>query len=283
MDGGSFMESGTVKVIENFPMKKLKRLRSLRIYLPPDYERNNSHYPVIYMHDGQNLFDVETSAYGHVWEIKKTLDSLYFEGKTKGIIVVGIDSDPRLRFLEYSPWNNENIQEIVPNTELINLSGGGGFSYLDFIIDELKPYIDKNFRTLRHREDTAMVGSSMGGFISLAAGVKYQHVFSKIAALSSASFFAEKELKLLIESIGKKLPMRIYMDVGTRETINPEFSEFSKIYLKSNEEIYSAFKSSGFDYIKFKVIHGAIHNETEWAKRFPEVIQWLFHKDYKVD
>ena len=96
MDGGDSMKSGTVRVIENFPMKKLKRLRSLRIYLPPDYERNSSRYPVLYMQDGQNLFYEDTADYGEIWNIKKTLDELYNEGKTKGIIVVGIDSDPRL-------------------------------------------------------------------------------------------------------------------------------------------------------------------------------------------
>lgn len=272
------MKSGTVRVIENFPMKKLKRLRSLRIYLPPDYERNNDRYPVIYMQDGQNLFDESTASYGKVWDIQQTLDELYNYGKIKGIIVVGIDNDPGLRFLEYSPWDNEDMQEAMPQVDLTNLPGGGGFGYIDYIVNELKPYIDKNYRTLREREYTAIGGSSMGAFISLAAGIKYQNVFSKVAALSSASFFAEEELKLLIERTGKKLPMKIYMDVGTKETSNPEVSDFPQIYLKSNAEIYNAFKKIGLkdEEIKFEIIDGAIHTEREWAKRFPNVIKWLF-------
>lgn len=278
MDGGDSMKSGTVRVIENFPMKKLKRLRSLRIYLPPDYERNNSRYPVIYMQDGQNLFDETTAAYGMIWDIQQTLDKLYNEGKINGIIVVGIDNDPGLRFLEYSPWDNADMQEAMPYIALTNLPGGGGFAYIDYIVNELKPYIDENFRTLKEREFTAIGGSSMGAFIALAAGIKYQHVFSKVAALSSASFFAEKELKSLIEKTGKKLPMKIYMDVGTKETSNPEVSDFPQIYMESNKEIYKTFKKIGLkdDEIKFEVIEGAIHNEVEWAKRFPEVITWLF-------
>lgn len=272
------MKSGTVRVIENFPMKRLKRLRSLRIYLPPDYERNNSRYPVLYMQDGQNLFDEAVSAYGKAWEVQQTLDDLYNEGKTKGIIVVGIDNDPGLRFLEYSPWYNNSIEEAMPHVGLTKLPGGGGFEYLEYIVNELKPYIDKNYRTLKGREYTAIGGSSMGAFISLAAGVRYQEVFSKVAALSSASFFAEKQLKSLIESTGKKLPMKIYMDVGTKETSNPEVSDFPQIYMKSNEEIFNSFKKIGLkdDEIKFNIIEGAIHNEREWAKRFPQVIEWLF-------
>lgn len=278
MDGGDSMKSGTVRVIENFPMKKLKRLRSLRIYLPPDYERNSSRYPVLYMQDGQNLFYEDTADYGEIWNIKKTLDELYNEGKTKGIIVVGIDSDPRLRFLEYSPWNNTNMQETMPHVAITNLPGGGGFGYIDYIVNELKPYIDKNYKTLKEREFTAIGGSSMGAFIALAAAIKYQHVFSKVAALSSASFFAEKEMKSLIENTGKKLPMKIYMDVGTKETNNPEVGNFPQIYMKSNKEIYKALKRIGLndDEIKFEIIEGAIHNEGEWAKRFPEVVTWLF-------
>lgn len=272
------MKSGTVRVIENFPMKKLKRLRSLRIYLPPDYERNNDRYPVIYMQDGQNLFDESIAAYDKVWDVQQSLDELYNYGKIKGIIVVGIDNDPGLRFLEYSPWDNEAMQEAMPEVALTNLPGGGGFAYIDYIVNELKPYIDKNYRTLREREYTAIGGSSMGAFISLAAGIKYQDVFSKVAALSSASFFAEKELKLLIERTGRKLPMKIYMDVGTKETSNPEISDFPQIYLKSNAQIYNAFKKIGLkdEEIKFEIIDGAIHNEREWAKRFPGVIEWLF-------
>lgn len=278
MDGGDSMKSGTVRVIENFPMKKLKRLRSLRIYLPPDYERNNSRYPVIYMQDGQNLFDETTAAYGMIWDVQQTLDELYNEGKIKGIIVVGIDNDPGLRFLEYSPWDNADMQEAMPQVALTNLPGGGGFGYIDYIVNELKPYIDENFRTFKEREFTAIGGSSMGAFIALAAGIKYQNVFSKVAALSSASFFAEKKLKSLIENTGRRLPMKIYMDVGTKETSNPEVSDFPQIYMESNKEIYEAFKNIGLkdDEIKFEVIEGAIHNEEEWAKRFPEVVTWLF-------
>ncbi len=272
------MKSGTVRVIENFPMRRLKRLRSLRIYLPPDYERNKNRYPVIYMHDGQNLFDEDTSTFGDIWNVQNVLDGLYNEGKNNGIIVVGIDSDSNLRFLEYSPWKNKSMEESMPNVELTHLPGGGGFRYIDYIVNELKPYIDKNFRTLIDRDNTAICGSSMGGFISLAAGIKYQEVFSKVAALSSASFFAEKELRNLIVDTGRKLPMKIYMDVGTRETSNPEVTEFPEIYIRSNKAIYKTFKDIGFndDEVKFKVVEGAIHNEREWAKRFPDIIEWLF-------
>jgi predicted alpha/beta superfamily hydrolase len=273
------MKRGTIKVIESFFMPQLNRKRTIRIYLPSEYEVSDKKYPVIYMHDAQNLFDKTVSAFGMIWEVAETMDRLYNEGKSEGVIIVGIDNGCENRYNEYSPWHNEEVSNLlVKLKDNLSYAGGEGFEYIDFIVKTLKPYIDLNYRTLDDRENTAISGSSMGGFISLAAGIKYQEVFSKIAAFSSAIWFSEKDIVSFIVETGKKLDMKVYMDVGTNETSNNDIKEFPSLYLDGNKQVYDALVNAGFneDEIKFVIDKGAVHNEKEWARRFPEAIRWIF-------
>jgi predicted alpha/beta superfamily hydrolase len=246
--------------------------------LPPEYDESKREYPVIYMQDAQNLFDVETSAFGAIWDVATIMDVLYNSGKSQGIIVVGIDNGRELRYAEYSPWKDIKIQDIMPHVRVTKRPGGQGFLYIDFIVNTLKPFIDSNFRTLKDRENTAISGSSMGGIISLVAAIKYQGVFSKVAAFSSALFFGESDMLKFVNETGKKEKMKIYMDVGTKETSNSSIAEFSEIYINSNKRVYEALRKSGFgeDEIKFRIAEGAIHNENEWSKRFPSMLNWMF-------
>ena len=161
---------------ENFEMPQLNRKRRVWLYLPPDYETSNESYPVVYMHDGQNLFDSSTSNYGE-WNVDETLDKLVKEKNLK-LIVVGIDNGGSKRLDEYSPWINEKY------------GGGKGDLYLDFIIETLKPYIDSNYKTLKDKNNTAIIGSSMGGLISHYAGLKYPKIFGKIGVFSPAFWFS---------------------------------------------------------------------------------------------
>lgn len=273
------MATGTLKIVENFDMPQLKSNRTIRIYLPPEYENSDKRYPVLYMHDAQNLFDVSTSAFGAIWDAGTAVDNLYNSGKNDGIIIVGVDNYAVKRYLEYSPWcASDTILEKMPHAKATGYPGGRGFDYIDFIVHTLKPYIDENYRTLPDRQNTGIGGSSMGGFISIAGGIRYQNVFSKIASFSSASFFAEDELKELIMCTGKKYDMKIYMDVGTKETSNAAIEEFPEIYLKANKNIYETLRKVGFndDEVKFSIADGAIHNEREWAKRFPSMLEWMY-------
>lgn len=273
------MKKGTVHIIEDFLMPQLNRKRNLRIYLPPEYENSKDKYPVIYMHDAQNLFDVSTAAYGMIWDAANIADRLYNEEKIKGIIIVGIDNDSSVRYNEYSPWRNEEISNLLYGLKESTNKGGQGFEYIDFIVDTLKPYIDSNYKTLPDRGNTAIGGSSMGGYISLCAGIKYQNIFSKVAALSSAIWFSEEDIKKFIEITGKRDDMKIYMDIGTQETSNRDIHEFPQIYLNSNKNTYEVLKKVGFDdrEVKFIVLEGAVHSEMEWALRLPEALEWLFY------
>lgn len=274
------MKKGTIEIIENFIMPELNRKRTIRIYLPPEYEESKERYPVLYMHDGQNLFDACTAAFGVSWEASGTVDRLYNEENFKGVIIVGVDNGGEVRCSEYSPWDNEEVKKLLWRLKDSPYVGGEGFQYTDFLVNTLKPFIDKNYRTLSDRENTAISGSSMGGFISLAGGLKYQEVFSKIAAFSSAIWFSEDELIKFIETTGKLKDMKIYMDIGTNETSNSELNEFPDIYVNGNKRTYETLRKIGFrdDEVKFVIDEGAIHNEVEWARRFPAMLMWIFHK-----
>jgi hypothetical protein len=151
--GGTSTAADNVHVMDDeFYMPQLDRYRRIWVYLPPDYEETEDHYPVIYMHDGQNLFDASTSFVGE-WEVDETLNDLFDEGY-KVPIVVGIDNGGTERINEYTPWVNPGY------------GGGQGNLYLEFIVETLKPHIDQYYRTLPGRDHTAIWGSSLGGLIS---------------------------------------------------------------------------------------------------------------------
>ena len=163
---------------ENFYIPQLDKKRRIWIYLPPDYESTSKNYSVIYMHDGQNLFDESTSFSGE-WEVDETLNKIYKEKKL-GLIVVGIENGGSKRLDEYSPWKNTKY------------GGGEGDAYVKFIVQTLKPYVDKNYRTYPDSNNTAIIGSSMGGLISYYAALKHPTVFSKSGVFSPSFWFSEK-------------------------------------------------------------------------------------------
>ncbi|MFN2396927.1 MAG: alpha/beta hydrolase-fold protein, partial [Bacteroidales bacterium] len=153
--GGNSTAAENVHIInEAFYMPQLDRNRRIWIYLPPDYDQTQKNYPVIYMHDGQNLFDVETSFMGE-WEVDETLNDLAARGYNVPI-VVGIDNGGNHRANEYLPYFFSNLN-----------AGGEGDEYMEFIVETLKPFIDNEYRTLPDRENTGIIGSSLGGVISL--------------------------------------------------------------------------------------------------------------------
>lgn len=277
--------AGEIRYHHNFYMPELNDFRTIRVYLPPDYELHaERRYPVLYMHDGQNLFDVETASYGMIWDVAHTMETLIADGTlANGMIVVGIDNNRQGhgRFNEYSPWTSEIVKPLLgdrvdPNERI----GGDGFAYLEFIVQTLKPYIDRHYRTQSGKADTWIGGSSMGGYISLAAGFAYPDVFGRILACSTAVFFEEQALFDFIHSAELSEPheQKIYMDIGTNETSNAERDEFPQLYLDSNRRLYELLKSKGFvdgESLHFVVEDGGEHNELAWARRLPDALRWL--------
>uniref|UniRef100_A0A7C4W954 Esterase n=1 Tax=Fervidobacterium thailandense TaxID=1008305 RepID=A0A7C4W954_9BACT len=253
--------TGNIKLIENFYSPELGNWRNIIIYLPPDYENSTERYPVLYMHDGQNVFDKSTSFSGIEWEADESAERLIREGAIRPIIIVGIYNTGVERRNEYSPWVDENY------------GGGKGDLYAKFIVETLKPYIDTNFRTLPDRDNTAICGSSLGGLISLYTGLKYNGVFSMLGVMSPAFWFANKKIFDYVKENEFQYPTKIYMDVGTAEGSNPE------VYLFDARSMYKLLQTKQNVDLLYLEDRNAPHSEIAWARRFPELLMFFFGKE----
>lgn len=240
----------------NFYMPQLNRNRRIWIYLPPDYETSGKNYPVLYMQDGQNLFDAYYSFAGE-WQVDETLNQLFEEQNNYGLIVVGIDNGGTQRINEYSPWVNPTY------------GGGDGDDYANFIVNTLKPYIDTNYRTLSSREHTGIMGSSMGGLISLYTAIEYQEVFGK-AGIFSPSFWFSAQCYNHVLSIGKQYDMRIYLMAGGSEG----FSVIPDMLMMYNTLLNSGFSADELHYI---TPPDGTHSEWFWAREFEDAYLWLYN------
>ncbi|MEM7574808.1 MAG: alpha/beta hydrolase-fold protein [Bacteroidota bacterium] len=243
---------------EDFYMSELDRYRRIWLYLPPDYESSDRDYPVIYMHDGQNVFDAETSFVGE-WEVDETLNELHANGDP-GAIVVAIDNGGALRTAEYTPWSHPTY------------GGGQGAAYINFIVNELKPYIDDNYRTLSDRNSTAIMGSSLGGLISTYAGIEHQEIFSKVGAFSPAYWINNPQTFQHVTDTAKEHPMRFYQLAGTLE---------GEVYIEQMFEMQDELFQAGFNQEEvFSQEHtDGEHSEWYWAREFAEVYLWLFRTE----
>ncbi len=252
---GSTAAANVIILAQNYTIPQLNRTRRISIYLPPNYATSNKTYPVLYMHDGQNVFDIATSFSGE-WKVDESLNQLFTNGD-QGIIVVAIDNGGSERLNEYSPWVNSRY------------GGGQGDEYIKFIVETLKPNIDATYRTKSDRENTGIMGSSMGGLISLYAAIEYQNIFSKAGILSPAFWFAP-ESYTHVSAKGKQADMKIYLLAGQLEDNGSVVSDITAMY--------NTLRTAGFsDKEVIRVTHpDGQHSEWYWAREFPTAYQWLF-------
>ncbi|WP_018247298.1 alpha/beta hydrolase-fold protein [Orenia marismortui] len=257
--------SGNIKVVKKFNSKKLDRKPDIQIYLPSDYNKGNKRYPVLYMQDGQNLFD-NTIADDLEWKADETAEKLFKKSKIDGIIIVGVNHAESNRSIEYSPWTDEPY-----------INNAMGDKYLEFLVEELKPYIDKNYRTLSDRENTGIAGSEMGALISFYGGLKYQNVFSKIGAFSPAFWIANGRIYDSVMEIGKEEEMDIYLYTGGKELGK---SQLDRQVVNNNYYMADLLKESGFssDEVKLVVDPKGTQDEKYWSKWFENGLLWLYKK-----
>jgi predicted alpha/beta superfamily hydrolase len=253
---GNHTATDNVQVLdENYFIPQLNRTRRIWIYLPPDYNTTSKHYPVLYLQDGQNLFDAFTSFAGE-WKIDESMNDLFNAGDY-GAIVVGIDNGGGERFNEYSPWYSTTYS-----------AGGDGEAYVSFLINTLKPHIDSIFRTLPGRDYTAIGGSSIGGFISMYAAAEYPDVFGK-AGIFSPAFQITDSIFLQVMSKTFDEDIRVYFVAGHNESSGmiPDILHMQEILL-----------AQGDDPSNVKVVDEAdgAHSEWFWAREYPNAYQWLF-------
>lgn len=273
--GADHTITGTIKVAQAIHSPQLDNTRDILVYLPPGYDASadpddpdgGRRYPVIYMHDGQNLFDAATSFAGVEWGVDETLDALHNEGIAA--IVVGIPNvDGEIagaRLDEYSPHLDQQIGR-----------GGRGNSYLAFICDTLKPMIDARFRTLPDRAHTGLIGSSMGGLISLYGFFSRPMTFGFAGVLSPALWFANGSVFEPIRA-ARFTPDRIYLDVGTQEE-SPTHHAGASDYLELAHAMRDLLLQKGYRAgreLLYVEEEGAIHHESAWAQRLPDALRFL--------
>jgi predicted alpha/beta superfamily hydrolase len=252
-------------------IENLQRERSIRIYLPPDYEESNKSYPVLYMQDAQNLFDQRLSIGGE-WGIDESLDSLFEQG-FEVPIVVGIDHGAGKRLDEYSFFEGNYINQ------------ADGKAYANFIVTQLKPWIDENYRTLPNPENTAIMGSSMGGLISLLSCLEHPDVFGMSGVFSPALQLSPENWTYLDE-VELSQKSKFYFAVGEKEQIpltpfNTEIGDYRlSAFALNTLEGFNRLQRRGLgeDQLICIVRPGRVHNEAFWKNEFPIALKWLFHE-----
>ncbi|MDN3655488.1 alpha/beta hydrolase-fold protein [Ferruginibacter paludis] len=233
-----------------FAVPQLNSKRRIWIYLPPGYHTGNEKYPVMYLQDGQNLFDAYTAAFGE-WGVDEILDSMVKKGAPP-CIVVGIDNGVE-RMQEYNPFDNEKFGK------------GKGEVYVDFLVQTLKPFIDGHYRTLRSKNRTIIGGSSMGGLISFYALLKYPDVFGR-GGIFSPAFWTADGIKKLTDSAGNKLTGKLFFYIGELE---------GGTYVNDMEEVVETVAKKS-DAMIYKVIDPeGQHNEQAWHKWFADFYRWI--------
>ena len=244
---------GKVQIVPEFASPQLNNQRKLRVYLPPSYQENAAkRYPVLYMHDGQNLFDASTAAYGVEWGIDETVNRLIATGLMDEVIVVGIDNTPD-RIAGYTPCCDPKY-------------GGGKLdAYQSFVVDTVKPYVDKTWRTLPTREHTAIMGSSLGGIASVMIAQRQSAVFSMAGGVSS-SFWWNKGAAMARPAA--RVSVRFYIDAGTRDDGLAETEQMRDTMVRQG---YSLGKD-----LKFVAADGGSHNEKSWAARVDQPLIYFF-------
>lgn len=248
-----------VQIIDTaFFISQLNRTRRVWVYLPPSYNNSTKKYPVLYMHDGQNVFDDATSFSGE-WGVDEAIDTLGL--KTKECIVVAIDNGANKRLNEYCPYDFD-LKGIAAN----NVSGKGeGGMYVDFLAKNLKPFIDKKYRTLKDSKNTFTAGSSMGGLISMYAVLRYPKVFGG-AGVFSPAFWVGPKIFDDIKAKGKKAKAKIYFYAGDEEgeTMVPmTIRAFNEMHRVSKSKMATVIRSGGK------------HNEARWRVEFPLFYEWM--------
>lgn len=241
--------------------------RNMRVFLmvPKSYSKSIKKYPVLYMHDGVNLFDDKSATFGKSWGI---LEAYETEPNLPELIIVGIDTDGTERSNLLVPFEF-NFKD---NKQLF---GGQTDAYLSFIINTLKPLIDSEYRTFRNAKNTGIMGSSFGGLCSTYAALEFSDHFTRFGCVSNAYYVVQQEIEALIKSKKLENIKRFYMDVGTKETSS---DIDNNKYISSNQKVHDLLSGKlNKDTLQFKIVDGAIHNEKDWELRFPDIIRFLFN------
>jgi predicted alpha/beta superfamily hydrolase len=251
---------GSIQIVRDFysPLEQVKR--TLRIYIPDAYDQQpDKRFPVLYMFDGQNIFSHPESAVYDTWCANTTLEHLVAEGSVSPWIIVGMDHLAN-RLEEYSPWR-----------------GGRGHLTADFLVNHLKPYIDKNYRTRPEAHWTGAMGASMGGLFSLFLGNKYPHIFGRIGGISPALMLGGDRAFQYWDSHTQHWS-KILLQVGSQEQYS--FYGVWLDYVPVTTDFYNHLKALGYSdhELRFVLVEGDVHHETAWQRQLPDIMRWLLEE-----
>jgi len=248
-----------IEILDNaYEIHQLGRTRRIAVLLPHNYYQTDKKYAVLYLHDGQNLFD-EYAPYGN-WGVDKSLEKLARSG-FGDVIIVAIDHGGVLRIQEYLPYSTPRYTEAE------------GHLYLKFMLEDLKPMIDNKYRVLRNREATGIGGSSLGGLISLYAGFEYPEIFGK-KMIFSPSLWISEEIYQLAKTFKPGGPTDIYLYAGGMESAN----HYGQV-LRLENILQEKRKYNDFDMV-FSHNPSGQHKEIHWGEQFPLALKWLFFNKY---
>ena len=254
--------TGNIRFHPQFQSKFLRNRRDLIIYLPPQYDESlEARYPVLYLHDGQNLFDAATAFGNQEWGVDEAAEELIASGAIEPLIIVGIYNAGEKRIQEYTHVRNWKGQ------------GGRARRYGQFVVEELKPFIDSTYRTLSDPANTGLGGSSLGGLVTLYMGLHYPQVFGKLISMSPSVWWARRAILREINKGGGKFNQRIWLDIGTCEGEDPESC------VRNVRDLNQALILRGWEPdtdLKFLEDEGAGHDEKAWSFRIREALAFLF-------
>jgi predicted alpha/beta superfamily hydrolase len=245
---------------EKFASDLIEETHDFVVYVPQSFlDDPNRFFPVLFLHDGQNLFDPETSFIkGNYWRVGETADALITAGEIEPLVIVGIYNNGEKRIDEYTPVEDRR------------LGGGKADAYGQMVVEELRPFIARQYRTLAGSENCGMGGSSLGGLVTIYLGMRYPDVFGKLAILSPSVWWRERVILSFIDKLRQKTGQRIWLDIGTKEGKRalPDARALKRLLVAKGWRL-------GKD-LEYREIDGAQHNENAWAERVGPLLKFLF-------
>jgi predicted alpha/beta superfamily hydrolase len=250
--------TGDIRKHTRFRSQFLERNCTVLVYLPPGYDRRGAtHYPVLYLHDGQNVFDRATSI-GEEWQVDEKAQQLITSGAIRPLIIVAVYHAGEKRVDEYAP------------TPVPEKGGGRADDYGRMLVQELKPFIDRTYKTLPGAANTAMGGSSLGGLVTMHLGLRYYTAFGNLAVLSPSVWWDDRVILRDVAALERALPLRIWLDAGTAEG-----AEVVADARSLRDALVAKGWSLGKDLMYFEA-EGGEHNERSWGARMEPVLKFMF-------
>jgi len=257
--------TGNIQQHPNFPSKILRNRRDVLVYLPVGYRRSRSRrYPVLYLHDGQNVFDAATAFGGVEWGVDETAQRLIAAKLIEPVIIVAVANTGEDRIHEYAP----TAARIEPSKR--KQSKGLLRSYGRFLTEELKPFIDKQYRTKPEAEFTALGGSSLGGLATFVLGLWYPTYFTRLAVMSASIWWDDCVVYKIVDALDEnaKPPLKIWLDTGTHEEGWERARELRDRLVEKGWRLH--------DDLNYLEAEGSGHSEGAWAARMDPVLRFLF-------